>query len=263
MEQFQPLLLEIKDQVAILTLNRPELHNAFNEILISELHRAIKNIGQNPEVRVVIITGTPPSFCAGADLNWMKKMLHYSKEENIEDAQKLHQMLYSIAQCPKPVIAKVNGSALGGGVGIAAAADISFAYSHAQFGLSEARLGLLPAVISPFVLRKIGVRAFREFALTAERFRAVQAKEMGLIQHCGEPQEIDDLVQSKIESLKAGGPEALASTKQLILEIESLDLERSSEVTARFLAERRISAEGQEGMEAFFQKRKAAWITKR
>ena len=257
---YKTILIETKHHVSTLTLNRPDVHNAFNEELIAEIHQAMKQFAQDPNTRVVIITGAGSSFCAGGDLNWMKRSASYSREKNIEKAQNLHEMLCSISFCPKPVIAKVNGATMGGGVGLTAAVDIAFAYKTAQFSFSEVRLGLIPAVISPFVIRKLGTARFRELSLTAERFSATQAKEFGLIQHAGSPEEIEDWIDAKVNALKAAGPEALAETKKLIDEIESISLKKIGKITSEKLADRRASAEGQEGIAAFFEKRKPNWV---
>ncbi len=254
------ILIETKHQVSTLTLNRPELHNAFNEELISEIHQAMEHFAKDSNTRAIIITGAGQSFCAGGDLNWMKRSASYTHEKNIEEAQALHQMLCSITLNPKPVIAKVNGLAMGGGVGLAAAADMAFAYKTAQFSFSEVRLGLIPAVISPFAIRKLGAARFRELALTAERFSATQAKEFGLIEHAGSPEEIEDWIDVKVNALKAAGPEALAETKKLIEELDSISLKNIGKITSKKLADRRSSAEGQEGIAAFFEKRKANWV---
>lgn len=258
---YKTILIENKNQISTLTLNRPDVHNAFNEELISEIHQAMKHFAQDPQTRVVVITGAGPSFCAGGDLNWMKRSASYTPQQNIEEAAHLHEMLTSITRCPKPVIAKVNGIAMGGGVGLTAAADMAFAYKTVQFSLSEVRLGLIPAVISPFVIRKLGSARFRELSLTAERFSATQAKEFGLIQHAGSPEEIEDWMDVKINALKSAGPEALAETKKLVEEVEALSLDEAGKVTAQKLAERRASKEGQEGIAAFFEKRKPNWIS--
>jgi methylglutaconyl-CoA hydratase len=261
MTNYQTLLIDIKDQVATVTLNRPDVHNAFNDILILELIQAFTELGKDPDLRVIVLTGAAPSFCAGGDLNWMKKSASYSREQNIEDAKKLHEMLFTIYRCPKPVIAKVNGATLGGGMGLLAATDIAVAYKTAMFGLSEVRVGLIPAVISPFVIRKIGAARFRELTLTAERLSAMQAKEIGLISQSGDPEQIDEVVEVKIKALKAAGPEALAESKKLVEEVAHLDLDKAAEITARYLAERRASPEGQEGIDAFLNKRKPKWMT--
>lgn len=257
---YKTILVETKNQVSTLTLNRPDVHNAFNEELISEIHQAMDFFAKDSNTRVILITGAGQSFCAGGDLNWMKRSASYTQEKNIEEAQALHEMLCSIALNPKPVIAKVNGVAMGGGVGLTAAADIAFAYKTAQFSFSEVRLGLIPAVISPFAIRKLGAARFQELSLTAERFSATQAKEFGLIQHSGSPEEIDDWIDAKTNALKAGAPEALAETKKLVNEIHSISLKNIGNLTAQKLAERRASEEGQEGIAAFFEKRKPKWI---
>lgn len=261
LKNYQTLIYEVKNQIAYVTLNRPEVHNAFNETVIAELTDTFEKIAKDVTVRVVLLSGSGASFSAGGDLNWMKKSAAASKEENIEEAAKLHAMLSAIATCPKPVLAKINGPAYGGGVGLAAAVDIAFAYKTAFFALTEVRLGLAAAVISPFVIRKIGASKFRELALTAERFSAGQAKEFGFIQQCGAPEEIDELIQVKMNAIKAGGPEALSETKKLIDQIQFLSLEEAGKHSAEVLASRRASAEGQEGITAFFEKRKANWIS--
>ncbi len=261
MSSYQTLLLETKNQVSTLTLNRPDVHNALNEVLISELHQAIQALSQDSQTRVIVLTGSGHSFCAGGDLNWMKKSAAASTQENIQEAKNLHQMLSSIAKSPKPVIAKVNGIAMGGGIGLLAATDMAFAYKQAQFALSEVRLGLIPAVISPFVIRKIGASTFTEYSLTAERFGAQQAKEMGLINHCASPEEIDDLIEAKIQALKMAGPQALDKAKKLGREIASLSFEEAGKITPQYLAELRASPEGKEGINAFLEKRKPSWIT--
>lgn len=253
---YKTLLLSSEDHVATLTLNRPEVHNAFNEVLIEELSRAFSELGSDADTRVVLLTGAGNSFCAGGDLNWMKKTAGYSKEENIQDAKKLHRMLLSVYHCPKPVLAKIHGAVMGGGIGLVSVVDIALAHQTAVFALSEVRLGLIPAVISPFVIQKIGGSHFREYALTAEKFTASQAKQIGLIQYEGSPEEIDALIEAKIKLLKSGGPEALAKVKELTTKVLNTNFETVDEVTARLLAERRASAEAQEGMNAFLSKQK-------
>jgi len=258
---YQTLLIDIQNQVATVTLNRPDAHNAFNDVLIKDLHGAFTGLAKDTNLRAIVVTGAGPSFCAGGDLNWMKQAASYSREENIRDAKALHETLLSIVQCPKPVIAKVNGPALGGGMGLLSACDMALAHKNAMFGLSEVRVGLLPAVISPFVIRKIGLARFRELALTAERFSAMQAKEMGLVQFSGDPEAVDELIDVKVQALKAGGPEALAASKRLIEAVANLSLEKAGDLTAEFLADRRASGEAKEGIESFFAKRKPNWTT--
>lgn len=257
-----PILLHTQqNQVGQITLNRPEVHNALNDVLIEELTRTFTDLSKDDRVRAILLTGSGPSFCAGGDLNWLKKTADSSQEETVQDAKKLHRMLLSIYRCPKPVLAKIHGAVMGGGVGLVSAVDIAFADPAATFALSEARLGLVPAVISPFVIQKIGASRFREYALTAERLSASQAKEIGLIQYCGTPEEIDRLIEAKITLLKSGGPEALAKVKELTTKVLHTDFEAVEEITAGLLAERRASAEAEEGINAFLKKQKPNWVS--
>ncbi len=257
---FQTLLINQKNNLATVTLNRPELHNAFNEIMIQELTKAFSTLSKDKNTRVIILTGNGESFCAGADLNWMKKMASFTKKENLEDSKRLHKMLETIYRCSKPVIAKVNGSAIGGGVGLVAAADIALAYNTAKFGLSEVRLGLIPAVISPFVIKKIGEANAREYFLTAERFDALKARQMNLVNEVGSPEEIEKKLEEKIKFLLSAGPEALAESKILIEKVSGQPIEKVSAFTSRKIAERRASKEGREGVQAFLEKRNPQWI---
>lgn len=258
----QHLLLELKDGVALVTLNRPEIHNAFNDEMIYELTLVFQELAKAEAVRVVLLNAAGPSFCAGADLNWMKRMADYRFEENQADAKVLHNMLYAVMTCPKPVIAHVQGAALGGGVGLVAACDMAFAHEEALFGLSEVRLGLIPAVISPFVIRKIGETGASEFFLTGERFSAAVARDLGLVQGMGAPEEIRQVIQAKIAALKNCAPEAVAASKQLIREVVSSEWKNVGELTSQRIAERRESKEGREGMTAFLEKRKPNWVVK-
>lgn len=258
--KFQHILLEAEDGVATLTLNRPELHNAFNEEMIGEMTKAFTDLSKDPRVRVVVLTGAGASFCAGADLHWMKKMAGFTKAQNLADAKRLNQMLMSVYRCAKPVIAHVNGAAIGGGTGLVSAADIAIAEEGAVFSFSEVRLGLIPAVISPLVIRKIGEANAREYFLTAERFSAAKAQEMGLIQHHGSPDFIREKIQEKISLLKQAAPGALAAAKKLVENLFSLPLSKAEAFTTKLIAERRASVEGQEGMVAFLTKRKPKWM---
>ncbi|HKY64642.1 MAG TPA: enoyl-CoA hydratase-related protein [bacterium] len=258
-QAFETLLVERDQGVTTVTLNRPDLHNAFNEKMIAELSKAFGQFGKDKETRVIVLTGAGESFCAGADLNWMKKVAAYSPAQNKADAMTLHKMLLAIHRCPKPVIAEVNGAAVGGGVGLVAAVDMAFAVESAMFGFSEVRLGLIPAVISPFVIRKIGGSHAREFFLTGERFSAAKAQEMGLIQFNGGLEFVREKVQHKIRQLKQGGPTALADCKVLIEKVAGQPLDKIGSYTAGQIAKRRGSAEGKEGMVAFLTKRKPEW----
>jgi methylglutaconyl-CoA hydratase len=257
------LRVNIADGVARVALARPELHNAFNAGMISELTETFAGFHKDSAIRVVILKGEGKSFCAGADLNWMEKMARYTFEENVEDAQALAKMLRTIYFCSKPVIARVHGAAFGGGVGLIAACDMAVAVESATFCLSEVKLGLLPAVISPFVLKKIGEAAAHRYFLTAERFSAQEAYRLGLISETV-PDEaaLDARIDEFIRALKANGPEALAQCKVLIDKIAPFNWDGATDITTKMIAERRASAEGQEGMHAFLQKRPPAWVTK-
>ena len=256
---FETILVERDQGVTTLTLNRPELHNAFNETMIAELSKAFAQFGKDKETRVIVLTGSGESFCAGADLNWMKKVASYSPAQNKADAMELHKMLLAVNRCPKPVIAVVNGAAIGGGTGLVAAVDIALAEEGAMFGFSEVRLGLIPAVISPFVIRKIGEANAREFFLTGERFSAAKAQEMNLVQFHGSGEFLREKVQHKIRQLKQGGPTALSDCKVLIEKVAGQPLDKIGAFTSGQIAKRRGCTEGKEGMVAFLTKRKPEW----
>jgi methylglutaconyl-CoA hydratase len=229
------------------TLARPERRNAFDAALIAELTEAFADVG---DVRAVVLSGEGPSFCAGADVEWQRSSINLSYDENVEDAMRLYRMLETIDSCPAPVVCRVHGYALGGGSGLVACADIAVAAPDAEFGFTETRLGIIPAVISPFVLAKVGAAARRYF-LTGERFDAETALRIGLVsQVAADP---DDTVAEIVSDLLASGPEAMREAKRLVRE-------RPSGVeTARIAAARRTSAEGQEGLRAFLDKRKPLW----
>lgn len=258
-KNFKNLLLDIHDTVATITLNRPDLHNAFNEVMISELTDVFTGLSKDKKIRVILLTGAGNSFCAGADLVWMKKMARYSKAQNLADAKRLHCMLLTIYRCSKPTLAWVNGAAIGGGVGLVAAVDMAFAVNEASFRFSEVHLGLIPAVISPFVLRKIGEGAAREYFLTGEKFSARRAKQIGLLQDFGTTEEIHAAIEQKINFLCAVAPQAVAECKKLIEKVSETPLDKMGAVTPRLIAARRASAEGKEGMNAFLEKRKPSW----
>lgn len=244
-------------------MNRPDLHNAFNEVMIRELRDAFTDLGARGDVRAIILAGEGKSFCAGADLNWMKKMIGYSFEENVEDAHALAAMLKVIHDCPKPVIARVHGAAFGGGVGLIAACDMAIAVDSATFSLSEAKLGLLPAVISPFVLKKIGPGAAHRYFLTAERFGTADALRIGLISETAPDAEtLDSRIETIIQAILANGPEAVTQCKTLIEGIWHFDWNRAFDLATKMIAEKRISSEGQEGMKAFLEKRSPGWAAK-
>jgi enoyl-CoA hydratase/carnithine racemase len=230
------------------TMARPERRNAFDAALIGELSEAFADVG---DARAVALGGEGPSFCAGADVDWQRAAVDLSYEENVEDAMRLHRMLQAIDECPAPVVARVQGHALGGGSGLVACADVVLAGEDAVFGFSEVRLGIAPAVISPFVLRRIGQGAARRLFLTGERFGAAEALRIGLV-HEVSP-DLDEALERVVADLLAGGPEAVRAAKRLAHERpEGVE-------TARIAAERRTSSEGQEGLRAFLEKREPAW----
>jgi methylglutaconyl-CoA hydratase len=241
-----------------IALARPDVRNAFNDALIAELTRAFEEASSDG-VRVVILSGDGPVFCAGADIAWMRKAGDYSREENEADAERMARMLRTIDSCPHPVIALAHGAAIGGGVGLVAAADIAIAAEGTVFSLAEVRLGILPAVISPFVLRAIGPRFARDVFLTGDRFDALEAQRMGLVHRIVPGGALEAEGEKRIASLLASGPEAIGVAKKLIAQVTGQTPEEARELTVRTIAERRASAEAKEGLTAFLEKRKASW----
>jgi methylglutaconyl-CoA hydratase len=257
MPQF--IRLSTANQVATVTLARAELHNAFNDDMMREITDVFVSLGVSPDVRAIVLEGEGKSFCAGADVNWMKRMVDYSVEENLADASVLAKMLRTIRECPKPVIARIHGAAFGGGVGLIAACDIAIAAAGAIFCLSEVKLGIVPAVISPFVLEKIGTAAARRYALTAERFDASEAKRIGLISDVVETAQLDDWIGRVVEHLTANGPAAIAACKQILSHVAGQKWDELLADTTQQISRIRVSAEGQEGLKAFLEKRKPGW----
>jgi methylglutaconyl-CoA hydratase len=252
-----PNTLEINesDGVLIVTLNRPDVHNAFNEELIAE---AIDVFSKPPAtVRAIVLRGSGPNFCAGADLNWMSKMVSYTREQNMRDSAQLAKMYAVINECPLPVIGRITGAAIGGGVGLVAVCDIAVASPETKFGLSEVKLGILPAMISPYVIAKIGISHARALFLTGERFDAERALRIGLIHVV--TADVDDAIAGVLRQLKTSGPEAVRECKKLIAHVASHELADSIPYTIEAIATRRVSEEGQQGMKAFLEKKKAPW----
>jgi methylglutaconyl-CoA hydratase len=242
------LRIEPDGEVLRVTLARPERRNAFDAALIRELADAFANVG---DTRVVVLAGDGPSFCAGADVEWQRSSINLSYEENVEDARRLYRMLESIFRCPAPVVARVQGFALGGGAGLTACVDIAVAGEDAVFAFSEVRLGIMPSVISPWVLARIGPAAARRYFLTGERFDAATALRIGLVHEVAP--DLDSAVERIVADLLAGGPEAVREAKRLVLEPADED-----DAVAR-AADRRTSEEGQEGLRAFLEKRQPGW----
>jgi len=256
---FSHLVVRRDGPVEYVTLNRPEVRNAFNEVLIADLTNWAATVRDDPTVRVVVLSGAGKSFCAGADINWMAKTIEFSEEENIQDASAASQMFGAINTLPVPVIGRVQGAALGGGVGLTAVCDIVIAEHDAVFGFTEVKLGILPAVISPFVLDKIGRSAARELFLTGARFSARRAQEIGLVHALVAETELDATVHKYVDECLTGGREAMAAAKTLIARVWGQPFDTAAPITAAALAKRRVSSEGQEGLRAFLEKRKPAW----
>jgi methylglutaconyl-CoA hydratase len=247
--------------VEYLTLNRPEVRNAFNPEMIAELTAwAGSTAGAAGTLRAVVLSGAGTSFCAGADAAWMAQTVGYSKAENLRDAMAAAQMFRALDELPVPVVGRVHGAAIGGGAGLAAVCDIVVADREAVFGFTEVRLGLVPAVISPFVLAKIGRSAGRELFLTGARFGATRAYELGLVHAVVPAAELDEKVSSYLAEIASGGPEATVSAKALIREVWGRGPDESAAITTRAIAARRISSEGQEGLKAFLDKRTPRWV---
>ncbi len=247
--------------VAEVWLNRPDVRNAFNDSVIAELTAAFRGFAQDKALRVVVLGGHGKAFCAGADLNWMRAMADYSWEQNRDDAQALADMLWAVHSCPVPVVGRIHGDAFAGGVGLAAVCDIVVAADHVQFCLSEARLGLLPATIGPYVVKALGERASQRYFVTAERFSAAEAHRLGFVHELCPAEALDATVQRLVEALVANGPAAVRACKRLVQDVAGRPVtpELRAE-TARRIADIRASAEGREGVQSFLAKRAPSWL---
>jgi len=250
------LLTEVDARgVATVTLNRPAVHNAFNDALIARLDRVFVELGADSHVRVIVLAGNGRSFCAGADLNWMKAMVGYSEAENVADSSRLAEMLYRIHSCPKPTLARVHGAAIAGGIGLVSACDMAVAAEQAKFAITEVKLGLLPANIALYLVPSIGVRAMRRYAMTGEAFDAAEARRIGLVHEVAPAAELDTAVARIVEDLLAAGPHALAECKKLIEHVAGPVGERLRRETATWLARVRVGEEAQSRMQAFLNRR--------
>jgi methylglutaconyl-CoA hydratase len=246
--------------VAEVWLNRPDVRNAFNDEVIAELTQTFEQLAAQPELRVVLLSGRGKAFCAGADLNWMRAMADYSWEQNRADAQRLADMLWTLDQCPVPVVGRVRGDCYAGGMGLASICDVLVASSNVTFCLSEARLGLLPATISPYVIRAMGAQAARRYFTTAERLSAAQAHAMGLVHELCEPEALDAKVAEIVATLVANGPAAVKACKRLVRDVAGQDITEALRAeTARRIADIRASDEGKEGLQSFLGKRSPNW----
>ena len=259
---YATLEVEINGSMATIWMNRPEVFNAFNEALIADLSAACSALDSDPAVRVVVLAGRGRHFSAGADLNWMSRASLSSQEDNLKDARLFAQMLHLLSNLSKPTIARVQGLALGGGTGLAAACDMVVAADNAQFSTSEVKFGIIPAVISPYVLRAIGPRHALRYFQTAEKFSAAEAKAIGLVSELVTLDELDAGVAKLVQSLLAGGPLAQQAAKELIAAISGRQIDAAvGEETALRIARQRAGAEAREGITAFLHKRPAAWQT--
>ena len=257
---YERIEVERDGPVARVWLNRPEVRNAFDGLMVTELRTALFELKDDDRTRVIVLGGRGAAFCAGADLQWMKAMAEAGHDENLREAQALADLFFTVYESPKPIVCRVHGAALGGGAGLVAAADIPVAALGTQFGFTEVRLGILPAVISPYVLRKIGESAARELFLTGERFEAVKAQEIGLVRAAVPPEDLDGAVYGRVQELLKAGPTAVAEAKALIREVTFQRVEDLQRYTVEAIADIRVSPEGQEGMRAFLEKRKPRWV---
>ncbi|WP_207484260.1 enoyl-CoA hydratase-related protein [Arenibaculum pallidiluteum] len=255
------VLSEIRgDGIAVVTMSRPEIHNAFDDAMIATLTATLSGLGDDPAVRAVVLRGAGKSFSAGADLGWMRRMARYSHAENEADALALAELMRTLDRLPKPTVAAVHGAALGGGVGLVACCDVAIAAEAASFALSEVRLGLIPAVISPYVVAAMGQRAARRMFLTAERFDARTALRFGLVHEVVAAEALDAAVEAVLARLLEGGPAAQAAAKDLIFAVAQRPVDEDVlRDTARRIADQRASPEGREGVSAFLEKREPSW----
>jgi methylglutaconyl-CoA hydratase len=260
MMNFDTLTYDRKDRIGRITFARPDVHNAFNSRMIEELYGVFERIKRDKGLRVVVLTGTGKSFCAGADLNWMRAVKEYSFEKNFSESLQLAEVLNMIYTCPKPVIGRINGAAIGGGTGFVAVCDIAIASSSAVFSFSEVKIGIVPACISPYVVKRVGEGRTREFFLTGERLTAEQAYQAGLVNRVAEPEQLDESVDEIVKQILTSGPDALACCKELLATVTEQNLQEAKVHTAKVIANLRQSDEGQEGMEAFLGKRKPGWV---
>ncbi len=255
------ILINTAGRIATVTLNRPEVRNAFNDEVIVEMSAALKDLGGRDEVRCIVLAANGAAFCAGADLNWMKRMAGYSRDENHADAAALAEMLRLLYSCPKPTIARVQGDVYAGGCGLVAACDIAVAVDTANFCLSETRLGLIPATISPYVVRAMGARAAHRWFLTAERFDAAEAHRIGFVHEVVAADALDDKVGAIAQALANCGPQAVRACKQLVQDVAEKDITPELiAMTVKGIADIRVSDEGREGVQSFLNKRRPGWL---
>lgn len=255
------LTLEFQGPLATITLTQPEVRNAFSDEVIADITHAFHAVGKRSDVRAVVLAAEGPAFCAGANLNWMRRMADYSRDENREDAGLLAEMLRVIYECPQPTIARVQGDVYAGGMGLVAACDMAVAAEGAGFCLSEVKIGLIPATISPYVIRAMGARAAHRYFLTGERFDAAEALRIGFVHRVVPAEELDNAVDGLLKHLVSAGPAAARACKRLVIDVAEREInEQLIAATVESIADIRASAEGKEGVQAFLQKRKPAWL---
>jgi methylglutaconyl-CoA hydratase len=257
--KLERLEVEFDGPVARVWLNRPDVRNALDGLMVTELRKVLFDFGTVDAIRVIVIGGRGPAFCAGGDLEWLRAAASFSREENLREAQALADLFFTVYNSPKPMVARVHGAALGGGSGLVAACDVSVAALGTQFGFTEVRLGLVPSVISPYAIGKIGESAARELFLTGSRFESVRAVEIGLVGAAVPAEDLDAVVDERVAALLQSGPRAIAEAKAVIREVAWRRVEEMQRYTVERIAELRVSAEGQEGMRAFLEKRKPSW----
>ena len=258
MKKYKTILVDKESLVATIRLNRLDVHNAFNDVMMSEIVEALEGI-DNTDARLIVLTASGPDFCSGADLNWMRECSANNRNETERSSESLHKLYSKIRSLSVPLVSRVFGNVFAGGVGLCAASDIVYAEEGTDFCISEARVGLIPAVMSPFVVARIGIPRFRELVLTARKFNALEALQMGLIDFVLPKEVADEYFSDSLRSILKNGPEALSASKSLCRHLESYDWNRNSQDLVGMIAERRASAEGQEGVKAFLEKRPPKW----
>jgi len=255
------IITSVNAGVATLTLSQPEIRNAFSDVVIAEITAAFAEVGQRDDVRAVVLAAEGPAFCAGANLNWMRAMADYTREENLADAGKLAAMLHTIATCPHPTIARVQGDVYAGGMGLVAACDMAVSVQEAHFCLSEVKIGLIPATIAPYVLRAMGTRAGQRYFLTGERFDAAEALRIGFVHQVVAADDLDSAVDGLLKHLLSAGPAAVRACKRLVDDVAGREINAALVArTVECIADIRASAEGKEGVQAFLNKRKPNWL---
>ena len=256
------LTLTVNAGVATVTLTQPEIRNAFSDEVIVEITEAFRVAGERPDVRAIVLAAEGTAFCAGANLNWMRRMADYDRAENLQDAGALAEMLRTIYHCPKPTIARVQGDVYAGGMGLVAACDMAVAAENAGFCLSEVKIGLVPGTIAPYVLRAMGARAGHRYFLTGERFDAAEALRIGFVHQVVAAEQLDDAVDSLLKALLVAGPDAVRTCKKLVLDVAEREINAQLIAsTVEVIADIRASEEGKEGVQAFLSKRKPSWLS--